>query len=81
MVDSSDSLLDVDNLVNNLSDDLSEVNNLLVDDWSLWSWSGLNNVLEVDNLLLDDLNSLDHLVDLLLEDSDDMFLFWVRRTS
>lgn len=74
-VHSSDSLLDVDNLVNKLLDDLVEVDDLLLDNWSLWSRSSWKSLLEVGDLLLNNLDLLDDLVDLLLEDVDNVLLF------
>lgn len=69
---SSDSSLEVGNLLSELLNDLSELSDILLDDWSLLLWSSLVNSSEVDNLSLDNVNLLGDLGDLLLEDMDDM---------
>lgn len=74
--DMVDNLLDVVDLVDQFSDNGSEVNNLLLEDWFLVSWGRLVLLLKNNELLSDDGDLLDGLLNGGLENSDDLLLNW-----
>lgn len=83
--DNSDNSLVVSDLLGNLSDNSGKNNNLLSDDWLLWSWSSFELGLQVSDGLSDDSDLLNVLVDLLgsLVDDNNLLLGnnWLRSWS
>lgn len=74
---SVDSSLDVNNLLDEFLNGLLHSDNLLLEGWSLRSWSSVDLSLDDNNLLLDDVDLLNDLINLLLEDVHSLLFFWV----
>lgn len=73
-LDSSNSLLDVNNLLVKSLNNLLELNNSLSENWSLGFWDFWKFLSELLDVLSNNDNSLDQFGDLLLKNSDDFLL-------